>query len=56
MGSPQSDTVEWTFRSAVGGISESRLPLKIRVIRAIRVIRDLRRTRPNATCIQTMNT
>ena len=53
MGSPQSDTVEWTFRSAVGGISESRLPLKIRVIRAIR---DLRRTRPNATCIQTMNT
>ena len=30
--------------------------IKIRVFRVIRVIRDLRRTRPNATCIQTMNT
>ena len=33
MGSPQSERVEWTFRSAVGGISESRFPLKIREIR-----------------------
>lgn len=28
-------------------------PLKIRAICVIRIIRDLRRTRPNATCIQT---